>query len=69
MEKQIIKTFMGIFNFLKPKKNESEIIKKIFPNLKGIHFESISTTPKGDSPKIFLILILMENGFFQFIIL
>ena len=44
---------MGIFNFFKPKKNESEIIKKLFPNLKGIHFESISTTPKGDSPEKF----------------
>ena len=44
---------MGIFNFFKPKKNDSEIIKKLFPNLKGIHFESISTTPKGDSPEKF----------------
>lgn len=44
---------MGIFDFLKPKKNESEIIKKLFPNLKGINFESISTTPKGDSPEKF----------------
>ena len=44
---------MGIFDFFKPKKNESEIIKKLFPNLKGINFESISTTPKGDSPEKF----------------
>ena len=40
---------MGIFDFLKPKENESEIIKKLFPSLKGIHFKSISTIPKGDS--------------------
>ena len=42
---------MGIFDFLKPKENESEIIKKLFPSLKGIDFDSISLTPKGQSPE------------------
>ena len=42
---------MGIFDFLIPKKNESKIIKKLFPSLKGIDFDSISLTPKGQSPE------------------
>lgn len=59
---------MGIFDFFKgnkkedkffeqkinsKNKEESEIIKKLFPSLKGIHFESISTKLKGDSPEKF----------------
>ena len=42
---------MGIFDFLKPKKNELEIIKNLFPSLKGIDFDSISLTPKEQSPE------------------
>ena len=37
----------------KTKKNDIEIIKKLFPKLKGIDFDLISTQPKSESPEKF----------------
>ena len=37
------------------KTSSSEIIKKLYPKLKGIEFELIATTAKGESPEKFFV--------------
>ena len=64
---------MGIFNWLfrknkKSKKNKissTSLIKKLFPKLKGIDFENISTTPKGESPEKFFTSDVDGKWFFS----
>jgi hypothetical protein len=47
------------------KTSSSEIIKKLYPKLKGIDFELISTTPKGESPENFFTSDIDGKWFFS----
>ena len=47
------------------KTSSSEIIKKLYPKLKGIEFELISTTPKGKSPENFFTTDIDGKWFFS----
>tara|TARA_A100001015_G_scaffold315323_1_gene426889 strand:+ start:1020 stop:1187 length:168 start_codon:yes stop_codon:yes gene_type:complete len=44
---------VGFFDFFKKPSSESDFVRKLYSNLKGIDFDSINVKPAGAGPESF----------------